>query len=169
MEAKRAKRKGASAGTGIPAAPASNSRPASRPRAPTAGPAPSPLSNATIAKMAGEKAEEVDVSIMELAGLSLQQSTPSTSTQAPAAPKGPSGPASALPAYFAESGADSGLESALEEEVAPKVNEPTMMSKEARQLMLSGLGSQGLEMWKVRAAMGLWVTWVGRREWGSRR
>eukprot|EP00967_Tisochrysis_lutea_P025582 scaffold29534_cov19-Tisochrysis_lutea.AAC.2 len=28
--------------------------------------------------------------------------------------------------------------------------EPTMMSKEARQLMMSGLGVKGLELWKVR-------------------
>jgi len=26
-----------------------------------------------------------------------------------------------------------------------------MMSKEARQLMMSGLGAQGLELWKVRS------------------
>ena len=40
---------------------------------------------------------------------------------------------------------------ALEEEegVAVVAAEPTMMSREARQLMLSGKGAQGLEMWKV--------------------
>ncbi len=44
---------------------------------------------------------------------------------------------------------------ALEEEEAPALSaQPTMMSKEARKLMLSGMGSKGLQMWKVRRCSG---------------
>jgi hypothetical protein len=34
---------------------------------------------------------------------------------------------------------------------APKAEGPTMMSKEARQIMMAGMGEAGLQMWKVRA------------------
>lgn len=44
----------------------------------------------------------------------------------------------------------------LLKELEPEVEEPagpTMMSKEARQLMLSGQGQAGLQAWKVRGAV----------------
>jgi len=52
-----------------------------------------------------------------------------------------------------EEGVKSTLLGALEdeeEEEAAAPAEPTMMSKEARQLMMSGLGVKGLELWKER-------------------
>jgi hypothetical protein len=44
--------------------------------------------------------------------------------------------------------------------IHPLLQEPTMMSKEARQLMLSGLGAQGLELWKVGGQKSHWQTAV---------
>ena len=35
----------------------------------------------------------------------------------------------------------------------PPASEPTMMSREARALMLSGQGQAGLQLWKVRTPM----------------
>ena len=44
---------------------------------------------------------------------------------------------------------DLSLLEALEEEVPAKPAEPTMMSKEARALVMSGQGKAGLQLWKV--------------------
>ncbi len=46
--------------------------------------------------------------------------------------------------------ADAALPLEDDEPAAAVAAEPTMMSKEARQMMLSGLGMQGLQLWKVR-------------------
>ena len=46
---------------------------------------------------------------------------------------------------------DLSLLEALEEEAPAKPAEPTMMSKEARALVMSGQGKAGLQLWKVGA------------------
>ena len=47
---------------------------------------------------------------------------------------------------------DLSLLEALEEEAPAKPAEPTMMSKEARALVMAGQGQAGLQLWKVGSA-----------------